>query len=241
MLNPVEEAKFAELRGRCRDLGVPCPPEIHIGLKVHDKDGNLTFENIQRGHSWTRNFYNYLFMTTADAPGAGSENFGVGYLSGKGPSGTLYGITYCAARSGASTESLILAGGIHNNSTTTDYGIVVGTSATAENPDLFTLGTLILTGATSGKLAYQAMTYPVTAYTAGTKTWKNTIKRVMNNNSGGSITVAETGLYSSIRFADSSAYNYMVERSVLSPTVAVGNGAQLTVTYEISMDFSAID
>ncbi len=241
MLNPVEEAKYAELRGKCRDLGVPCPPEIHIGLKVHDKDGNLTFDDIQRGHSWTRNFYNYLFMTTADAPGSGSSNFAAGYLSGKGPSGTLYGATYCAARGGTSSDSLILAGGVHNNTTTTEYGIVVGTGVTAESPELFTLATLILSGATSGKLAYQAMVAPVVAYTAGTKTWKNTVTRVMNNNSGGSITVTETGLYSMLKLADGTAYNYMVERTLLSPSVAVGNGAQLTVTYEISMDFSAID
>jgi hypothetical protein len=34
---------------------------------------------------------------------------------------------------------------------------------------------------------------------------------------------------------------FLTERSVLDPTVLVANGAQLTVTYEISMDFSSID
>jgi hypothetical protein len=61
----------------------------------------------------------------------------------------------------------------------------------------------------------------------------------MNNNSGGSITVKEVGL-----MYVGNTYNndyHLVERSVLSPTVAVANAAQLTVTYEISMDFSAID
>jgi hypothetical protein len=85
------------------------------------------------------------------------------------------------------------------------------------------------------------MTAPVNVYTSGTKTWENTIIRIFNNNSGGVIVIKEAGLYWSGYLFDTSIGYHMHERSVLSPTVAVANGAQLTVTYAISMDFSAID
>lgn len=45
MLDPQEEAKFAELKDKCRELKVPAPPEIMIGLQVHE-GGVLTFDDI---------------------------------------------------------------------------------------------------------------------------------------------------------------------------------------------------
>jgi hypothetical protein len=57
--------------------------------------------------------------------------------------------------------------------------------------------------------------------------------------------VAETGIYWSGWISPAAAGALsgvrMIERSVLSPTVNVPNGAQLTVTYSISLDFTAID
>jgi hypothetical protein len=60
---------------------------------------------------------------------------------------------------------------------------------------------------------------------------------VLGNNSGSSITVKEAGLNSNA----SNMGLYLWERSVLNPTVPVPNGAQFTVTYNVIMDFSAID
>ena len=79
-------------------------------------------------------------------------------------------------------------------------------------------------------------------YTAGTKTWSNAVSRSMINNSTGTIIVKEVGLNTSHwRAASGAGYIYMMERSVLSPAVDVAAGATLTVTYTISMSFSAID
>lgn len=239
MLNSIEEKKFAELRALCRELGVPPPPEIFIGFKVHDRAGKLIFDNRQRGHSWTRNFYNMQFAFMPGAPGGGSNNFGAGYMSAKRSTGTL---DYSTSYSVDKTSSNILNYGIINAATDASKGIVVGTDETAFSAEQYTLGALCAAGNGSGQLAYQAMSAPTIAYTAGTKTWKTTLARIINNNSGGSITVKETGLYGIYAaFSNSASYTQMIERSVLSPTVAVANGAQLTVTYEISMDFSAID
>jgi hypothetical protein len=227
MLKWEEEKKFAELREKCRELRVMPPPELMIGLKVHDKDGNLVFDDVQRGHSWTRNFWNFQAYQMCDAPytGAGA-NFAAGYLSAK------YNVTYGYIGTNRTNVGLPQCIGSLGNK---DTGIVVGTGDTAFSVEQYGLVAQIMEGTGSGQFSHQAMVAPTGEYTGGTKTWKFTMSRVFNNNSGGSITVKETGLHGF------STQTYLLERSVLDPTVAVANAAQLTVTYEISMDFSTID
>jgi len=245
MLDPKEEAKFRELKEKCRELKVPAPPEIMIRLQVHDKDGNLTFDDIQRGHSWTRNFYNMFFGCAGNGQANGGNNFGAGYMTGKYVSGSIsYSSSYTARPAtiaGSAWIPSVPGTGFIYGSAAATYGIVIGTSDTAFNADHYTMQTIIAHGNSADQLYYQAMTAPIVAYTAGSKTWKTTLSRIYNNNSGGSITVKETGLYSAADIYGGTSNPYLVERSVLSPTVAVANGAQFTVTYEITMDFSAID
>lgn len=233
MLNPIEEAKFARLKAMCRELKVPAPPEIMIGLKVHDKDGILVFDDVQRGHSWNRNFYNFAYGTLACGVGGNVNAFGTGYMSSKDSSGTIgYSPVYYPR----------LDAGIIGTLGSVVNGIVLGTGDTAFSPENYTLSALIGSGNGVGQLAYSAMAAPAISYTAGTKTWKTTHLRIFNNNSGGSITIKEVGLRSTIFYFYYAGYSYyLIERSVLSPTVPVANGAQLTVTYEISMAFTAID
>jgi hypothetical protein len=238
MLDKVEEAKFAALKDMCRSLKVVVPPEIFIEFKVVDKTGKLIFDDIQRGHSWTRNYYNFLCMLGIDSDATGSANFGAGYLSGKRTSASID-----STAGNSSTRAAVTAGyGTYNNAASSTFGIVVGTGNTAFSEDHFTLATLIAHGATTGLLTYSAMAAPIKAYNAGTMVWSNVISRLFNNNSGGAIVVAETGLYSNcvIGYNIGGIY-FMLERSVLAPTINVPNGAQLTVTYTISMDFTAID
>jgi hypothetical protein len=230
MLNPIEEAKFAELRDKCRDLKVPAPPQIMIGLKVHDRDGVLVFDDVQRGHSWTRNFYNALAMRAMFVVPV-NTNFGAGYISAKETNGSING-TY--------SQLLLQADKLHSvnfYSSPAGYaqGIVVGTGDTAFNVEQYALAAIIPHGTGAGQFSYVAGNAVVQTYAS--KVWKAIYSRVMNNNSGGSITVKEAGIYPNF----SSSITWMLERSVLAPTVPVPNGAQLTVTYEISMDFSAID
>jgi len=219
MLDPKEEAKFDELKGMFRDLKLPPPPEIFINFQVH-KDGKLIFDDKQRGHSWTRNFYNYKCLVGTNAA-LTNTGFGAGHMSSKNTSGS-----YDAGLSA-------IAGAITTGGIGVTRGIVVGTSDTAFNIDQYVLGALINHGTGAGQLTYQASAFDSKAYAL--KVWTATSKRIMNNNSCGDITVKEIGLYS-----DSGGF-FLIERSVLSPTVTVPDGAQLTVTYEISMDFSSID
>lgn len=243
MLNPIEEAKHAKLREMCRELRVPPPPEIHIGLKVMDRNGVLVFDDKQRGHSWTRNYHNIKFAFEAWASGT-STSFGAGHLSGKNTSGTVRGgATYVLTPTQVGAGGYAAAGGgVVNTGNNVDYGILVGTSDSAFSVEHNAMQALIAHGNAPGQLFYQAMAEGVKSYNSELKTWKQTHKRVFNNNSGGSITVKEVGLVFNLwLFAYSNLEGFLVERSVLDPTVPVANGAQLTVTYEISMDFSAID
>ena len=224
MLNPKEEAKFIELKDKCRELGVPAPPEIMIGLKVHDKNGILVFDDVQRGHSWTRNYWNNLLSFSAgtvyDADGS---TFGAGYMNYKQITGAVLGT---ASGGFGAMENVIGTIG-------SELGIQVGTGDTAFSAEQFNLVALIAHGVTSGTLSYAAQSAATKSYAS--KIWTITMVRIFNNNSGGSITVKEAGI---MRLG---GYPRLLERTVLDSPVAVAIGAQLTVTYEISMDFTAID
>jgi hypothetical protein len=229
MLYPEEEKRFEELRGMCRELKVPAPPEIMIGLKVHE-GGVLTFDDVQRGHSWTRNYWDFLYQAYAGCVLSAAASWGAGNMTWRNTAGTIQPAGYEAYHT--RMEHCIASVGFST------HGIVCGTGDTAFGVDQYTLVTQIVSGNAAGQLAYSVSNAATVAYTAGSKTWKATIARIFNNNSGGSITVKEVGI---IGKTPVSTYYYLFERSVPSPTVPVPNGAQLMVTYEISMDFSAID
>ena len=236
MLDLVEEIKFAELKEKCRELKVMAPPEIMISLKVTEKDKTI-FDDIQRGHSWTRNFYSYMLSTITRAEVSGST-YAVGSNAGKEITGL---IGTAAGRCWSVNTNVIAGAGIVNNVTNANYGVVVGTTDTAFSANDFKLGARVEHGTSSTQLSYQAQANPASSYNSGTKVWTTTVQRVFNNNSGGSITIKEVGLYW-VGFAHAiSSGTYCLERSVLSPTITIPDGAQLTVSYAISMDFSAID
>jgi hypothetical protein len=219
MLDQKEEKRFEELRGMCRELKVPAPPEIMIGLKVHDHNGVLTFDDIQRGHSWTRNYWNCLMLVGVLKSAATGSTYAAGSNSLRARNGS-YDNPY--------PNDIMYA---FTSGVGTPWNILVGTGDTAFSIDQYEMATFLA----SGTFVYNAFSGSSVTYTGVSKTWKNTASRIFNNNSGGSITIKEVGI------ATNQFHTLLIERSVLSPTVAVANGAQLTVTYEISMDFSAID
>jgi len=227
MLNPIEEAKYAELRDKCRELRLPPPPETHVHLKVVDKYGKETFNDIQRAHSWTRNFYNSLYGMPLYYSGS-TSSFGAGYFSLKNTVGeySSYLRTYALQ---IRTQ----------NTGVSEKGLVIGTGDTASSVADYKMDTPIVHGTGSGQMSYQESNGPAANYTGATKIWDFTYYRIFNNNSGALITVKECGYLE--EHAPYSSKYMLMERTVLSPTVAVADGAQLTVTYVLTLDFSAID
>lgn len=107
-------------------------------------------------------------------------------------------------------------------------GIVVGTGNTAVTPTDYKLTTRVAGGITSGKLEYGgSLIYPVTVSAPNASF---DVERIFRNSSGGSITLAELGIYSTFA-VNSTHYNFCFVRDVLSPTVTVNNGEYLKVTY----------
>lgn len=238
-LNIEEEKKFEALRKNCRDLGVPSPPEIHINFEVLDRNGDLIFEDRQRGHSWTRNFYNWLLACSADISGGGVSTFGAGYMSAKETPGTINKNAIYSSRK----YSNYATGGMVEGGTYSTSGLGIGTGDTAFSASDYKLSALISNGTGPGQMVYSAQVAAVGTYdsTAGAEKWTVKHQRVFNNNSGAAITVKETGLRSTSYIFDSGVGTFLFERSVLSPAGIVPNGGQFTVSYDISMDFSAID
>ena len=239
MLKPEEEKKYEEIRAKCRELGVPSPPEIHLNFKVYDHNGVLTYDDTQRGHSWVRNLWNLQFATCTDCGGDGTSLYAPGHLTVKQISGTINGaVASTAQRNGSSIAGYGMTGAINDQS----VGIVVGISDAVWNFNQYVLGSLISSGSGSGQLAYQAQAAPVASYNGGTYTWSVVQSRTFNNNSGASITVKEAGLYwKGTFFSAVAGQSFMLERTVCDPTVTVANAAQLVATYTISQDFTTVD
>jgi hypothetical protein len=122
----------------------------------------------------------------------------------------------------------------------------VGTGTTAESFEHVALVTPVAHGNGAGQLSYTAQSATSVSYNAGTRVWTATYARILNNNSGGSITVAETGIYGvntsntgNLSNGAASTNPYMLCRDLLGATVAVANAGQLTVTYTITLTFPA--
>lgn len=223
MLDPQEEIKFLELKKYCKDLKVAPPTDVFIGLQVHQND-KMIFDDIQRGHSWTRNYWNYIYAVCSGSGLDDVGSFGAGQLNTSRTDGQ--GLQSIVTMRGA-----ISYGGLGSN-----YGIVVGSGDAAFSVEHLDLDELIISGTGTGQLTSSAGGYLSQSYEA--KQWTVLHRRIFNNNSGGDIVVRETGLYDG---GWPPGVLCLLERSVLDPTVTVPNGAQLTVTYTIVDDFSGVD
>jgi hypothetical protein len=233
MLDPIEEAKYKALRDACRELHVPTAPDVFIGMKVHE-GGILTFDDTIRAHSWTRNFYSYMAGTLADFAGDGGAIFGAGKMASKTNAAQHWA---SATLTGSRQSSTILAYGFVDIGTgTPTFGIRVGTGNTTFTTEDINLATVIAGGVAAGQLSHAGQIAGIQSYdaTPGAEKWTIIHSRVFNNNSGGTISIAEIGLFHYGAIFGNTAYNLM-ERSVLASAVPLVNGAQLTVNYTLRL------
>lgn len=239
-LDPIERKKlWAQMDDTARKLGVMTMPKLHIGMLV-EKDGIVLTNQREEGHSWTRNMWNAIFGTHTHCGGS-SATFGAGYISSKRTTGNVAGGTgYSVNLFFTELKTPLADYGFCSSTADSSRGIVVGTDDTAFDIDDYALGAIIAHGNGAGQLSYVGMDKPSLDYTA--KVWTASLVRLFNNNSGDTITVKEVGIISRSALFNNSPYDYfLLARDVLGSPVAVANGAQLTVTYEISMDFTSID
>lgn len=111
------------------------------------------------------------------------------------------------------------------------FGVQAGTGVTAVDRDDHTLDTLISNGSTAGRLVYDAVG-ALTKSTAITGGYRVQVERNFQNDSGGDITVNETGLFTGFRnvSADQSQVA-MILRDLISPGHLVSDGGAVIIRY----------
>lgn len=197
------------------------------------KDNKTVVHRRQNSKSFVRNAYNLLYTNIAGV-NISDALFGAGKLSIKATSGTIE--TY---------QSNIQNGGYAAGDSDVTYGIVVGSGVNVESFEDFALQTPILNGNGAGQLNYNPMEPYIKAWNGGILTFSDTLKRYMNNNSGGPISVNEVALICSLTSIVSEGdfgpnYNFsslpvLISRDKLGATITVVDTAQLKVTYIISL------
>ena len=222
MLDPQEEKEFDDLKKKFGELNLPTPPEIMIGLEVRDGDGNVTLDDIQRGHSWTRNYWNNFYCFVCGSYTQSSGVHGPGTLTVLDNTGNpiSYGNSY-------NYHPIP-----YNMTEGNGQGLVVGSSNDVFDLDDYLMGSMILHGTGTGQLYYNLGYRNSSVYT--TKVWSVDIVRVFNNNSTGNVTVNEVGMVNSY-------YPILFERSVLVTPIVLVPDSRITVSYTISMNFTSID
>jgi hypothetical protein len=215
----ITEQDYEDLERLSTKLKMPIP-QVH--LRIQTSVGRIKISDYrQRSHTWVRNYWNWLIMSVACQAGV-ATNFGAGYLSLKSTGAAV------AARS--TSDLLNLLNAPINNS---NYGILAGYGTTAESFEAYNLATQCIHGSSANQLVHAAMSANVQTYTAGTKTWILTLKRLFNNNSGNTINISEAAIVSN----NNAGVYTMFNRDLLGTPQAVANGAQLTVSYDISLVF----
>ena len=112
-----------------------------------------------------------------------------------------------------------------------DVGIQVGTGDTAVAVTDYALKSRIVHGTGSGELTHLGCYVRNDTLNTGTDTATFDIEKMFLNESGGTITVKETGVY----YSYTGSYTFCSVRDVISPTVSVLDGEYLKVTYTVSV------
>jgi hypothetical protein len=247
-----DELKFKVLGGMAQELKMIMPEAfLSMGVLVDGKpilipDQNGCMKSIvhQRSRSWTRNAYNQALSQLAGLPGP-DNTFGAGKMNVKGTSGTVVysttvGVGLSQGYQGSSywNWSDATSGypqGYLCPAANASRGIVVGSGTNAESFEDYVLQTLIANGTGTGQLSYVQSEATVPSYDAGSKTFAAALARYFNNNSGGSVSVNEIGLYVYGGAGGNASTIICNSRDKLGSTVNIPNTGQLKVTYTISL------
>jgi hypothetical protein len=195
-------------------------PRMYIEWEVKDKDGKLIDKGRKESQTWVANIIRLiwsLFNATTFYDRTGNVYAPtVAVMRDTGNNTRRFGTTFAT-----------VVGGVGDL-----IGIVVGSSDTAYDPTQYDLAGKILHGSGAGQLFYGAST--IEPLTETPPTFQFRIIRSMTNQSSGSVTVKELGLF--IRLADetNNARFYMLARDVLTSPITVPAGSTLTTRYIVS-------
>lgn len=176
-----------------------------------------------RAHSYVSNMINALWYAMASGVNSTSATGNIagmllatdGLTTAGNATGFMPGSLACNVAAGAEWR-----------------GIVVGTGNTAVAISNYQLATKINEGVGAGQLLHGAGSSTTPATVSSTR--RVILTRTFTNNSGGSITVNECGIYAAW-FISVSEYRVMVARDIISGGVAVADGKVLTIQYTIGV------
>lgn len=187
--------------------------DLTYEMEVRDKDGKLISFQRHQSKSLLKHFSQALRGMMYGAMNLSTESIDdTGNTARNFPALT------------ATTNSLF---DVNSPITNTDYGILIGTGATAVNFDNYTLVTKIAHGNGSGQMMYKAS---IVEAVAGAATTTFRIIRTFSNDYSASLTVNEIGL---AIYHQSIPCYILIARDLA--TQAVVAGATLTVRYILSI------
>ena len=206
-----------------------------IKLEVFDKPGGKLVSVVEEEmHSFVRNFFNLQVMS-AMCFAAPNGTVGDADLSLARKGGVVVNQTtkmpVIAVRGNVVTDGYIAAAGDDT------VGIIIGTSATVFSFDDNDLVTQILDGVGAGQMSHIESNLGVLTWSVGTRKFTNELIRFFNNNSGGPITVRESGIVTEAGFwlsgGSDSTEDLLMARDVIGSPPAVADTGQLKVTYNL--------
>jgi len=203
------------------------------------KNGIVVDHYKDRSHSWNRNAYNWMMSQLGSVDINGGAVFDAGYINIKNTAGSVQNLSTGVALQYPTTDSY----GYKGAAADITVGIVVGSGLGAESFNGYVLGSPIPHGASANTLAYNQSNTPTLAWASGTLTWASSIVRYLNNNSGGTVTVNEVGLYMgggyswrNVFGSQFTKYITMVNRDNISASpISCDDASQLRLTYSVSL------
>lgn len=229
-----EESEIKAMQKRQRELHLIPTPVCYLDVEVINKNGEVTAKYSDRSKSWVRNFYNWCVtqQMCCDTNCKGAS-YGAGYLNPKQHSGAIATTTTPIANKATDTT---IGNGYRGAAGTDTIGILIGTGDTPESFDDYCLSSKIVTGHATGEMDYQAMARSIpTWFDSPDYKMEVALERSFLNDSGGSITVKETGLSAYLFTSGSSPI--LVARDVLASAIDVANESLIKVTYTLQIAF----
>ncbi len=203
---------------------------IELLFQVRDKDGRITHEHIEQGHSFLANFIKLLYcsamihhapivdgvaLTLTDTGGtarAGDTGYAV---SGSGLSGLNYSFMRANAGVGITTWGVLVG---------TDTGVIL-----PKDINNYALGAKIAHGTGAGQLSYGDHSIVPVTHDGATYSYAG-ITRSFSNGSGSPIDVKEVGLATTCYWDWAIDRYFLLSRDILGTPVTVPNGQAMTAS-----------
>lgn len=188
--------------------------KVSLELIRADRDFNpIGKPQVQEcAHSWVEQMAQWMLSYLSDAAVTNVQDVASGFNTTSVP-GT--GPKYNAVQASA------------------DAGVVVGTSAVAPDRNDFQLGAKIADGNGGGQLEHTPLATTVNAFVAVAGGYRLTLEQSFLNDSGGDITVRETGVQTFNRQDTPGTSVYLLLHDLVSPTFTVVNGGAMIVRYHL--------